>query len=50
MWDFDGDDRRIGFEKLGGDDGRDALVGLELENEVDAFVDQKIGIAESFAG
>jgi hypothetical protein len=48
--DLDGDDGGVGFEELGGDDGGDALVGLEFEDKVDAFLDEDVGVAESFAG
>ncbi len=47
---FDGDDGRVGFEEFAGDDGGDALVGLEFEDEIDALFDEQVGVAEGFAG
>ena len=42
----DGD---IGGEELGCDDRRDALIGLEFEDEVDAFADENVCVTQCFA-
>ena len=35
----------FGFAVLGGDDRRDVLVGLELDDEVDFLAHQDVGVA-----
>ena len=42
---FDRDQRDVGLAVLGGDDRRDVLVGLELDDEVDLLADEDVGVA-----
>src|SRR5262245_19035521 len=37
MWNLDRNDRNVGFKEFGRDDGRDVLVGLELEHETNSL-------------
>ena len=45
MWNLDRDQRDVRFAILGGDDRRNLLVGLELDDEVDALADENVGVA-----
>ena len=45
MRNIDGDHRNTSFTVLGGNDGRDSLVSLELNCQVDLFANQKICVA-----
>ena len=44
MRDVDGDNRDARLEVARGDLGRDGLVGLELDDEVDVLADEVIGV------
>ena len=46
---FDGDDGRVRLEEFGGDYWSYALVGLVFEDEVDALLDEKVGVAQGLA-
>ena len=46
MGDVDGDKRDVGLEVLRCDGGRDGLVGLELDDEIDVLADELLGVAE----
>ena len=45
MWNLERDQRDVGFAVLGGDDRRDVFVGLKLDDEIDLFPHQHVGVA-----
>ena len=45
MRNLDGDERDVRLAVLGGDDRRDVLVGLELDDEIDLLANQDVGVA-----
>ena len=45
MRNLDRDQRDVGFAVLRGDDRRDVLVGLELDDEIDLLAHQDVGVA-----
>ena len=45
MRNLDGDHRDVRVAVLGGDDRRDLLVGLELDDQIDALAHEHVGVA-----